>query len=195
MRERARWSQRTERVDASARTRSRLVLICSLGGGLSAALLLLLALMQRMRADQMLMAQRPRPGVASLPGHQPAIVLVSFASGRNYEVSMSRLHHIAARVGFNRTVGWRRHDFLRDPVVAQHSEAVHALDMMGNGSTPHKARRPFCAAFKPLLLWRTMQQCSEGDFVMWMDASKYFDYSVRHLRVKQTHIDPPPSQS
>ena len=37
--------------------------------------------------------------------------------------------------------------------------------------------RPFCAAFKPVALLNAMISSDAGDYVMWMDCSKYFDYS------------------
>ena len=37
--------------------------------------------------------------------------------------------------------------------------------------------RPFCAAFKPVALLNAMISSDAGDYVMWMDCSKYYDYS------------------
>jgi hypothetical protein len=37
--------------------------------------------------------------------------------------------------------------------------------------------RPYCAAFKPLMLLEAMEQLRLGDYVVWADSSKYHNYS------------------
>ena len=96
---------------------------------------------------------------------------------------MSTLHYFranATRLGFNGTLLWTKADLQSDPIFA--SNLTHLLDLQNETTTPLELQakaRPYCAGFKALMLWRGMQMSEPGDYVMWADATRHFDYSQR----------------
>ena len=109
----------------------------------------------------------PRPRSTNV-----ACTLVSVAMGEPYESSLQHLSRTAAAAGFNRTLLWTRKAFLSDPLAQRHAEELAALDAAARSKRKHPYR-PFCAAFKPIALWRAMLESNEGDYVLWADSSKY----------------------
>lgn len=127
------------------------------------------------------------------PGRGPT--LVSYAQGQPYEGTLELLRATAAKAGFRRWLLWRRAELLADPIAHEHERAFSRLDsitrpppkrwyLCGDGKPQRPweppcvkamqfVRRPFCGAFKAVMLLRAFVAGSEGDMVMWADASKY----------------------
>ena len=52
--------------------------------------------------------------------------------------------------------------------------AAHAFwPRAGPAHATHRNARPYCAAFKPVVMWRALLESEPGAYVMWADASKY----------------------
>ena len=99
------------------------------------------------------------------------ITLVSFGDGPRYEATLAYFRRNAAHLGFTATLLWGSKDVERDLVFR--ANLTH-LNRMG--------RRPYCAGFKALMLWRALESAGEGDYVFWADASRYFDYAARPMK-------------
>ena len=115
------------------------------------------------------------------PRHRREVscTLVSVGIRQPYEGSLHTMGQFASRAGFNRTQLWRLPDFLADPLTRLHREKLNQMDHRDGAASKHPYR-PFCAAFKPIALWRAMMQSREGDYVMWADSSKYhINQSIR----------------
>lgn len=111
---------------------------------------------------------------------RPRFTLCSVAIFEPYESHLEQLRTSAAAAGFDRTMLWKRADVLADPLLSQHRVKA-AFDTMHKfwakyhrkKGTGHFSARPFCAAFKPVIMWRAMLQSAPGDYVLWADASQY----------------------
>jgi len=97
------------------------------------------------------------------------LVLVSFGDGPRYEGTLAYFRDRAEHLGFTSTLLWGLKDVERDPFFR--ANLTH-LRRMGK-------RRPLCAGFKALMLRRALETAGEGDYVMWADATRYFDYAGR----------------
>lgn len=116
-----------------------------------------------------------------------APVLVSYAEHEPYESTQRKLNETAVGAGFGSTLMWTRSHFLADPLVAgELNESFAKLDTLhANDDTwPYGDKgpaRPFCASVKPLMLLRAMtDHAGEGQYVMWLDSSKYFKNGFTH---------------
>lgn len=122
----------------------------------------------------------------SRPIRDIVITLVSFAMGEPYETSLKRMDATALSAGFNKTLLWKRADFLADPAVT--SAARDAFESMQRSQPMRKKKhpwdRPYCGAFKSFALNRALEQSREGDYVLWADASKYHDARLRDVNVR-----------
>ena len=106
--------------------------------------------------------------------------LCSVAIGEPYESHLDQLRTSAAPAGFDRVMLWKRADVLADPLL-NHSTIGAAFQVMHaffrryhhKKGTGHFSARPFCAAFKPVIMWRALVTSSPGDYVLWADASQY----------------------
>ena len=114
-------------------------------------------------------------------GHRPPrFTLCSVAIGEPYESRLEQLRFSAAAAGFDRTLLWKRSDVLADPLFQQ-SNISAAFDVMDaffrryhhKKGTGHWSARPYCAAFKPVIMWRALHSSAPGDYVLWADASQY----------------------
>jgi len=109
------------------------------------------------------------------------ITLVTVGINEPYESSLRAMRHFARDLGFISTLAWMEKDFLNDPVTRQHMGAFTMLDSYKNESiicsTWQQYCRPYCAAFKPVVLMRALRE-SGGDYVMWADSSKYENYTI-----------------
>ena len=101
-----------------------------------------------------------------------SITLVSFGDGPRYEATLAYFRRNAAHLGFTATLLWGSKDVERDPYFKRN--LTHLIKMT--------TRRPYCAGFKPLMLFRALQNAGEGDYVFWADASRYFDYASRPIK-------------
>ena len=114
------------------------------------------------------------------------VTLVTVAIGARYELSLERMRQTAAIAGFNRTLLWKKDDFLADPLVQRHLEP---LEKMERGHKKRKKHhpfdRPYCGAFKSFALHRALEQSREGDYVLWADASKYHDARYRDVSIHE----------
>jgi hypothetical protein len=74
---------------------------------------------------------------------------------------------------------WTRKDLLLDPISVEFSAELRDLN---KAALAQRSSRPFCAAFKPVVLLRAMLEAAEGDTVMWVDSSKRWrsGLSARH---------------
>ena len=113
--------------------------------------------------------------VQGAPNAATRVTLVSVAVGQPFEDSLRRLWDESSAL-FNRSVLWRgRAEVLDDPLARLYREVFLRLD----AEATRRARggkhpfRPFCAAFKPLAIWRALADGNDGDYVLWADASKY----------------------
>ena len=102
----------------------------------------------------------------------PGLVLVSFGDGPRYEGTLAYFRDRAEHLGFTSTLLWGLKDVERDPFFR--ANLTH-LRRMGK-------RRPLCAGFKALMLRRALETAGEGDYVMWADATRYFDYAARPIK-------------
>ena len=115
----------------------------------------------------------------------PRCTLVSVGIGHPFEERLDELRASAAAAGFDRVILWREADFLSDPVLDTLIDGRHTFRDVFTGVLRRerfdpaalkltKSFRPYCAAFKMVALWRALQQSEPGDYVVWVDASRYF---------------------
>ena len=112
--------------------------------------------------------------------HHPQFTLCSVAIGEPYESHLEQLRFSAAAAGFDRTMLWKKSDVLADPLLNQ-SNIGAAFGVMDaffrryhhKKGTGHFSARPYCAAFKPVIMWRALLSSAPGDYVLWADASQY----------------------
>lgn len=104
---------------------------------------------------------------------RPKITLVSVAIGRGYVARLDLLERGAVLLGFDRTLLWRDADV---------SASVQAIAETAAKLSEYNKRapkpRPFCAAFKPLIMLRAFEESREGDWVLWADSSAYTNASL-----------------
>jgi len=102
----------------------------------------------------------------------PRVHLASFAFGKPYTDTLEWYREHARSLGFAGALLWGREELESDPLFA--SSLTHLVDLQ-------KGTRPYCAGFKSLMLHRSLERSREGDYVMWADASRHFDYTNRNL--------------
>eukprot|EP00316_Scyphosphaera_apsteinii_P016369 CAMPEP_0119344648 /NCGR_PEP_ID=MMETSP1333-20130426/107078_1 /TAXON_ID=418940 /ORGANISM="Scyphosphaera apsteinii, Strain RCC1455" /LENGTH=375 /DNA_ID=CAMNT_0007357089 /DNA_START=13 /DNA_END=1141 /DNA_ORIENTATION=- len=104
---------------------------------------------------------------------RPRVTLVSFADGAVYEKS---LHMLRQQVWADRKMLWTDVQLRQDPLFIEHSHLFSKLADITN-SYPllgHKQQRPYCDAFKPIMILAAMRKSSRPrDYVLWTDSSKY----------------------
>ena len=100
------------------------------------------------------------------------ITLVSFGDGPRYEATLAYFRGHARALGFTSTLLWGKAELEADPYFKR-----NLTHLGGMGS-----RRPYCAGFKALMLRRALENSEEGDYVMWADATRYFDYAARPIK-------------
>ena len=100
------------------------------------------------------------------------ITLVSFAKGASFKKVLDSMR-VQAQARFSSTMLWGDDEFLADPLVQKQAEQLRFLDAM----PMPMGRRPYCAAFKPLMLLRALQTTS-SEYVLWTDASRYFSLAL-----------------
>ena len=125
-----------------------------------------------MSATAVLMRAAALALLAGARAKRPGLTLVSFGDGPRYEGTLAYFRRNAAHLGFTATLLWDRAEVERDPFFR--ANLTH-LRRMGT-------RRPYCAGFKALMLWRALENSEEGDYVFWADATRYFDYAARPLK-------------
>ena len=112
----------------------------------------------------------------------PRFTLCSVAIGQPFESHLEQLRFSAAAAGFDRTMLWKKSDVaaaLADP--AFNGSTIAAFNVMDaffrryhhKRGTGHFSARPYCAAFKPLIMWIALTSSAPGDYVLWADASQY----------------------
>ena len=112
----------------------------------------------------------------------PRFTLCSVAIGQPFESHLEQLRFSAAAAGFDRTMLWKKSDVaaaLADP--AFNGSTTAAFGVMDaffrryhhKRGTGHFSARPYCAAFKPLIMWIALTSSAPGDYVLWADASQY----------------------
>ena len=116
---------------------------------------------------------RPPPTAALLrrrplsPAPAPAVTLASVGFGQApYVRARERFRRHAADGAFNSTVVWGESGVREDPLAADPAFAAQ-FEALGR----NRQRRPFCAAFKPLAIWRALERGCDGDYVLWADSS------------------------
>jgi len=103
-------------------------------------------------------------------------VLVSFAMKEPFETVLRYFNATWKQAGFDRAQLWRLEDFLADPLVGLHKAKLESMK--------EKEDRPFCGAFKPFALLRSLKESAPGDYVVWIDASQHFPYPLpSHVNV------------
>ena len=93
--------------------------------------------------------------LAGARAKKPGLTLVSFGDGPRYEATLAYFRAHAKHLGFTSTLLWDRAEVERDPFFR--ANLTH-LNRMGT-------RRPYCAGFKALMLWRALENSDEGDYV------------------------------
>ena len=109
--------------------------------------------------------------------------LVSFARGDVYEKSLRQMQNAE---GFaDRKLLWTEQELRRDPIFQQHVGTFELLERYTRNAS-HDQRRPYCAAFKPLMLLRALRTTCTGpsDYVLWADSTKYVDLGFRLARMR-----------
>ena len=105
---------------------------------------------------------RPKARGSARAGGPPRVTLVSFARGESHERSLRRMRRAAFA---DDRLLWGDLELRSDPIFTRHAHAFAALDSLSNRS---HGRRPYCAAFKPLMLARAIRQsASPSDYVLW----------------------------
>lgn len=113
-------------------------------------------------------------------GNHPSFTLVSVAIGAKFEGSLARLNQSAAAAGFDRTLLWREADMLQDPVALRYRTELQNLQKQHwRLKRRHPDNRPYCAAFKPLIMWRALMNARAGDVVHWTDSSQWHHVRLR----------------
>jgi len=124
--------------------------------------------------------------------HLPQITLVSVGIHEPFESNLKAMQEFAPALGFHKVLSWGEDEFLVDSITVRHRLAFITLERNENESiicrTWAKHCRPYCAAFKPVALLRAFQQMSEGDYVMWADASRYVNYSMLLWQMTATNV-------
>jgi len=120
------------------------------------------------------------------------VTLVSVGIDEPYESSLEAIEAFAPLLGYHNMLLWRESDFLDDPITKKHSATFKFLNVGTNQSiicsTWKRFCRPYCAAFKPVALIRSLLQPSKVDYVMWVDASKYSNYSLTLQKLASFHV-------
>ena len=99
------------------------------------------------------------------------VVVVSVAIGPKYEPRAAQMREAyRATAAVDELVVWARRHVQADPLYRQH---VRTFEWMERTYRRQYHYRPYCALFKPLLLWRALQRAADGDVVIWADANKY----------------------
>lgn len=107
------------------------------------------------------------------------VMLISFAQGHPYEENMLQLQNYSSRLGFSSHMLWNDHDVFHDPVYIANQKRFDLLNGCLLQQYAEHNCRPFCAAVKPMALWRGLWS-SPSDYVMWSDAKKFeLDSNVR----------------
>jgi len=101
-------------------------------------------------------------------------MLVSVGIGPQYKHSIAMLARAASSLGFDETMFWQLEDV--ETAVRNTSWALVFKQLAQENAQAYPQPRPFCAAFKPLILLHACQKSSDGDYVLWTDASKYVNY-------------------
>jgi len=99
----------------------------------------------------------------------PTVTLVSYAKNAkraNYEQTLDYFGRTHASVGFRDAVLWNDEAFIKflPGILEQHPLGRQFQNQTGFG------RRPYCAAFKSVMLWYAMTKPNASDYVMWIDA-------------------------
>ena len=102
------------------------------------------------------------------------MTLVSAGVGEVYEHQLAVLRRLAPHLGFNDTYlvsGWTEvNRTLHSSPLANVASLLVSNPRKGN------PQRPYCCAFKPLVILHAMQRARAGDFILWADASRYATY-------------------
>ena len=92
----------------------------------------------------------------------PSVIVVSYAQGEPYETTMQQLLESATSVGnANKFIGWKKQD-----LMTQYADL--------NSTWDHFSRRPACMAMKSTIVLDAMETHEEGDWIIWVDSSKYY---------------------
>jgi len=85
------------------------------------------------------------------------------------------LKEMGEHVWADRKMLWTEEALQRDPLFVEHREAFAELERIAQSPElrGHKQWRPYCAAFKPIIILRAMSEARKGDYVLWTDSSKY----------------------
>ena len=94
--------------------------------------------------------------------------LVSVAIGPKYEQRLPQMRaRLNASTGIDVLLLWSRYDVTSDSLYQRHAAT---FDWMERTYRRRYRYRPYCALFKPVVLWRAFEMASEGDVVLWIDA-------------------------
>jgi len=121
------------------------------------------------------------------------VTLVSVGIHEPYESSLRAIESMAPLLGYYRMLSWRERDFLEDPITQSNKLAFQLLNNNRNQSiicyTWPQFCRPYCASFKPVALMRSLRQARAREYVMWVDSSKYDNYSTTLWPLVQAKVN------
>jgi hypothetical protein len=99
--------------------------------------------------------------IAMVP-QNPSIIVVSYAQGEPYETTMQHLNESVVTVGnADKFIGWKKQD-----LMSQYADLNATWDFF--------SRRPACMAMKSTTVLDAMETHDDGDWIVWIDSSKYF---------------------
>lgn len=115
----------------------------------------------------------------------------------DYLAAQQHLRDTWRASGFDSAQLWQLQDLVADPIYLRFKDQMRVLNETAffgpncsyiSGAEREEcqavprspygqgfAHRPFCAAVKPVALWRAMMDSREDDWVVWADASRYYN--------------------
>jgi len=117
------------------------------------------------------------------------ITLVSYARGTTFEHSLEGMRNFAASFA-DEILLWTDEQLRADPLYQAHLARFRVLDDLST-RVKHGRHRPYCTAFKPLMMLRAIsQRKSSRDYVLWADASQYHNMSLHgNVRAAVRRLD------
>ena len=112
-----------------------------------------------------------------------SVILVSVGIGKQFKDGLDVLSTTSAVMGFNRTLLWNDSALFDDPLFARFRGAFGNLQEENLNRSDQfwgMKQRPFCAAFKPIILLRAMRSARKGDYIMWADSTMYKQVHIRY---------------
>ena len=131
----------------------------------------------QLRGMSSLVPAQTDPGPSTGVGIGNGVTLVSYADGARFVRSQRRLEALVGSHGVERVISWNASSLQRATIFQQHASA---FAMLHNLSRRVREHRPYCMAFKPLALLITLNEVTDGTWVLWSDSSQWNLPSLNH---------------